>query len=87
MSDRKSHGSGRKSGAHGLIDLEIFYLLKFLSRQHLIALNIFIDLLLNHITRECPVVVRVCLQPVAGELLVKGRLSVSRLVSVCRPEA
>ena len=62
-------------------------LLQLLPCQHLIALQIFIDRLLNDIIRQCPVVVRICLQPVAGELLVKGRLSVSRLVSVCRPEA
>ena len=62
-------------------------LLKLLACQHLIALEIFIDRLLNDIVRQSPVVVRVSLQPVAGELFVKGRLSVSRLVSVCRPEA
>ena len=62
-------------------------LVQFFPCEHLISLQVDINRLLNDVIRQCPVIVRICLEPVACELLVKGRLSVSRLISVCRPEA
>ena len=60
--------------------------LKLFACQHLVSLEIFADRLLHDILRQRPVIVRIVLQPVSCELLVKGRLAVSRLISVGRPE-
>ena len=61
-------------------------LLQFFSCQHLISLQVFVNRLLHDIIRQRPVVIRILFEPVAGELFVKGRLAVSRLISVSRPE-
>ena len=63
-----------------------FFLCELLSGKHLIALKIFLNGLVHDLLGQCPVVVRIGLQPVAGKLLVKGRLTVTRLITVCRPE-
>lgn len=61
--------------------------LQRLPGQHLISLQILPDGLLHDIPGERPVIAGVGLQPVAGELLVKGGLSMSGLIAVGRPEA
>ena len=44
------------------------------------------ETLVQHILRQIVITVRICLQPVAHELLVKGRLALARLVTFKRPE-
>ena len=62
-------------------------LCQLLSGQHLIALEVFVNGFLNYILGKSPVISGIRLEPVAGELFIKGRLSMSRLISVSRPEA
>ena len=59
---------------------------ELLPGQHLISLQVFADRLFYDILRQRPVIARVGLEPVAGELLVEGRLAVPRLVLVSWPE-
>ena len=54
--------------------------------QHLIALKIFFNGLVHNLLRECPVIARMSGQPIACKLLVEGRLGMSCLVALCRPE-
>ena len=60
---------------------------KVFTCEHLVCLQIFLDRFVNDLLRECPVVVRICFQPVTGKLFVKRRLPMSRFITVCRPEA
>ena len=63
-----------------------YVLLQIFSSKHLIALEIFINCLLNNIFWQCPVISRMRGQPVTGKLLVKGWLGMTGLIAVCRPE-
>ena len=49
--------------------------------QHLVALQIFINGLLNDLFWQCPVISRMGSQPVAGKLLVKGWLGMTWFVA------
>ena len=71
-----------------LYDLMILYdsLCQLLTGQHLICLQVFLDRLVYNLLWKRPVIARIRLQPVTCELLVKGRLSMSRLIALCRPE-
>ena len=76
--------ASNEPGGHacrGVFDLQFF------AGQHLITLQVLINGLLHDIFRQSPVVLRIGFQPVTGELLVERRLSVSRFISVGRPEA
>ena len=92
---RDSFFSSRyRLGVHPRHDIifSIFYvvsnliLFQFFTCQHLICLKIFIDCFIHDILRKCPVIIRICFQPVAGKLFVKGWLSMSRFVSFSWPE-
>ena len=65
----------------------VYFLFQLLSGKHLICLEIFINGLVHDFLWKCPVIVRIGFQPVAGELLVKGWLSMSWLIAICRPES
>ena len=59
---------------------------KLFTGQHLVTLQIFVDGLVHDFLWQCPVVIRVCFQPVTGKLFVERRLAVSCFVAICRPE-
>ena len=61
-------------------------LCQLFSRQHFIALLIFLYRLIHNILRQGPVIVRIGLQPVTCKLLIKGRLSMAWFISLFRPE-
>lgn len=60
--------------------------LQILACQHLVSLKVFVNGLLHDVLRQLPAFFRVGFQPVTGELFVKGRLAMSWLVAVYRPE-
>ena len=47
------------------------FLLQFFTSQHLISLQIFINRLIHDLLRQCPVIIRICFQPVSSKLLIK----------------
>ena len=59
---------------------------KLFTGQHLVTLQIFVDGLVHDFLWQCPVVIRVCFQPVTGKLFVERRLTMSCFISFCRPE-
>ena len=61
-------------------------LCQLFSCEHFVCLEIFFNSLVYDFLRKRPVVVRICLQPVAGKLFVEGWLAMARLISFCRPE-
>ena len=67
----------------------LFYEILFIqifSCQHLICLKVFLNRLIYNFLWKCPVVVRICFQPVTGKLFVKRWLSMSGFITVSRPE-
>ena len=60
--------------------------LQILACQHLVSLKVFVNGLLHDVLRQLPAFFRVGFQPVTGELFVKGRLAMSGLIAVYRPE-
>ena len=67
----------------------LFYEILFIqifSCQHLICLKVFLNRLIYNFLWKCPVVVRICFQPVTCLLVFYGWLAMSRFISFSRPE-
>lgn len=60
---------------------------EILARDHLVGFYVFGNRLVDDILRQLVVAIRVCLEPVADELLVVRRLRLTCLITFERPEA
>ena len=72
--------------ARSSLSLNTGELSKFFTRDHLVALKIFVNCFLDNIIWKVPVVARMGSEPVTCKLFVEGWLSVSRFVAFYRPE-